>query len=70
MINDIKCLINTFSKEDSFSKFSNGGGPEHNMNLIPFLLHGAYCVWKEDPDFLTFKPVKSLERYLEDFIKE
>ena len=70
MINDIKCLVLTLAKEDSFSKFSMGGGPEHNLNLVPFLLHGALCTWMEDPDYLQFKPIKSMERYFEDYLKE
>ena len=51
MINDLKCLVSTFAREDSFSKFSHGGGPEHNMNLVPFFIHGAFMVWLEDPEY-------------------
>jgi len=51
MINDLKCLVSTLAREDSFSKFSMGGGPEHNMNLVPFFIHGSFMVWLEDPEY-------------------
>lgn len=70
MINDLKCLVSTLAREDSFSKFSMGGGPEHNMNLVPFFIHGSFMVWLEDPEYQHFRPVKAMERYFEDFIKD
>jgi hypothetical protein len=36
ILHDLKMLVKRFAYEDSFSRDSHGGGPEHNMHLIPF----------------------------------
>ena len=38
MIHDFKLLLKRFAYEDSFSRDTHGGGPEHNMHLIPFMM--------------------------------
>lgn len=38
MLHDLKILLNRLAYEDSFSRDSHGGGPEHNMHLIPFMI--------------------------------
>jgi E3 ubiquitin-protein ligase UBR4 len=35
---DFKILLKRLAYEDSFSRDSQGGGPEHNMHLVPFLV--------------------------------
>jgi E3 ubiquitin-protein ligase UBR4 len=37
MLHDFKVLIKKLAYEDSFSRDTHGGGPEHNMHLVPFM---------------------------------
>ena len=41
VIHNIKFLLRKFAYQESFSHYSKGGGPLHNMQLIPFLLQIA-----------------------------
>ena len=34
---DFKSLLKKFAQSESFSRDSHGGGPEHNMQFVPFL---------------------------------
>lgn len=36
VLHDLKMVLKRLASEDSFSRDSLGGGPEHNMRLIPF----------------------------------
>lgn len=36
--NDIKFLLKKFAYEESFSQYSHGGGPLHNIQLIPYMI--------------------------------
>lgn len=38
MLHDLKMLMRRLANEESFSRDSLGGGPEHNMHLIPFMI--------------------------------
>ncbi len=41
MANDIKFMLKKFAYEESFSHYSHGGGPLHNIQLIPFMVQIA-----------------------------
>ena len=43
-LHDLKLLLLRFGGEKSFSEDSGGGGPQSNMNLIPYILHMALYV--------------------------
>jgi len=38
LLHDFKMLMKRLAYEDSFSRDSHGGGPEHNMHLVPFMI--------------------------------
>lgn len=38
MQHDFKMVLKRLAYEDSFSRDTHGGGPEHNMHLVPFML--------------------------------
>jgi len=40
-IHDIKLLLLKFAEEKSFSVDSGGGGPQSNINLVPYMVHMA-----------------------------
>ena len=42
MIHDLKSLLKRFAYDESFSRDSHGGGPEHNMHLIPVMMQMIY----------------------------
>jgi len=37
LCHDLKTLLKRFACNESFSRDSKGGGPEHNMQFVPFL---------------------------------
>ena len=41
---DIKILLTKFAQEKSFSVESGGGGPQSNLNTLPYLAHMALYV--------------------------
>lgn len=42
---DLMSLLKRFAYQESFSRDSKGGGPEHNMNLIPYTVQLiAHCL--------------------------
>ena len=43
-LHDVKLLLLRFAMERSFSEDSGGGGPQSNMNLVPYILHMALYV--------------------------
>lgn len=43
-IHDLKLLLLRFAQDKSFSSESGGGGPQSNMNLVPYLIHMALYV--------------------------
>ena len=51
---NLKILIEKFAYEESFSKESRGGGPEHNMQAIPYMLQLIYFLMEEDKGYLNF----------------
>jgi E3 ubiquitin-protein ligase UBR4 len=42
VLHDFKSLLKRLSYEESFSRDSHGGGPEHNMHLIPPMIQMIY----------------------------
>ena len=43
-VHDLKLLLLRFAQDKSFSAESGGGGPQSNMNLVPYLIHMALYV--------------------------
>ena len=43
-IHDLKLLLLRFAQDKSFSSESGGGGPQSNMNLVPYLVHMSLYV--------------------------
>ena len=43
-VHDLKLLLLRFAQDRSFSNESGGGGPQSNINLIPYLAHMALYV--------------------------
>jgi hypothetical protein len=39
---DLKAILKRLAYEDTFSRDTHGGGPEHNMLLIPFFVQMQY----------------------------
>ena len=37
LCHDLKTLLKRFACNESFSRDSKGGGPEHNMQFVPWL---------------------------------
>jgi hypothetical protein len=38
LLHDLKMILKRLAYEDSFSRDTHGGGPEHNMHFVPFML--------------------------------
>ena len=53
-IHNLKLLIDKFCYEESFSKESKGGGPEHNMQAIPYILQLIYYLMEEEKEYTAF----------------
>ena len=47
LVHDIRCLLLRFALEESFSFHSKGGGPEHNLNYLPYLMQAAYFTYSQ-----------------------
>jgi E3 ubiquitin-protein ligase UBR4 len=47
---DLKLIIEKFAFEESFSRESRGGGPEHNMQAIPYLIQMIYFLMEEEKE--------------------
>lgn len=65
MINDLKFLIQKLVEEENFLL----GGPEHNMNFAPILLHGVYVALDEESDTQNFSLVQNLKKGLKQIEK-
>lgn len=51
-IHDLRLMLTRFGFEMNFSKDSKGGGPEHNLQAIPYMLQLALHLLKtEDPEY-------------------
>ena len=50
-IHSLRLLLEKFCYEESFSKESKGGGPEHNMQAIPYMLQMIHFLMEEDKEF-------------------
>lgn len=51
-----------FAYEDSFSRDTHGGGPEHNMHLIPFLIQMLSQILKNNPTHIISHAEHSHDR--------
>lgn len=47
LVHDLRCLVLRFALEESFSFHSKGGGPEHNLKYLPFLMQAAYFTYSQ-----------------------
>eukprot|EP01022_Parablepharisma_sp_SALTPOND_P028392 TRINITY_DN70896_c0_g1_i1.p1 TRINITY_DN70896_c0_g1~~TRINITY_DN70896_c0_g1_i1.p1 ORF type:complete len:3116 (-),score=321.18 TRINITY_DN70896_c0_g1_i1:2948-12295(-) len=49
---DLKCLLHKFAYEESFSHHSQGGGPLHNIQFIPYLVQlGLHLLGSNDAGY-------------------
>ena len=71
-IHDLKLLLLRFAQDKSFSSESGGGGPQSNMNLVPYLIHMALyvlnttrAVTREEKNLAAFLEMPK-ERWLEN----
>ena len=53
-IYNLRLLIEKFCYEESFSKESRGGGPEHNMQAVPYMIQLIYYLKEEDKEYEAF----------------
>lgn len=61
-IHDLKLLFQRFAFEKSFHEDSGGGGPQSNMNIVPYLLfHAVYLI-------LSTHTVSTEQKKLKDYI--
>lgn len=64
ILHDLKSLLKKFAYEESFSHHSLGGGPVHNIQLIPFIVHLAiFLLTNEEASF----SLKSIEKTITSF---
>ncbi len=49
MLHDLKMIMKRLAYEDSFSRDTHGGGPEHNMHLVPFMIQMSYYILQANP---------------------
>lgn len=47
-IHNLRLQLSRFAFEESFSKESKGGGPEHNLQAIPYMLHMIWYLLDEE----------------------
>jgi hypothetical protein len=64
MFYDLKLLFKKLAFEESFSKDSHGGGAEHNINFVPFMIHMSLSIMKDNGELLNGKPEESTEKFL------
>ena len=67
IMNDLKNVLRKFAFEESFSKDSNGGEGEHNINLIPLMLHMELIMIKDDSNWSLEKQQKDCERFISEY---
>eukprot|EP00742_Colponemidia_sp_Colp-10_P004531 GILJ01004836.1.p1 GENE.GILJ01004836.1~~GILJ01004836.1.p1 ORF type:complete len:2747 (+),score=454.59 GILJ01004836.1:625-8241(+) len=66
LAHDLKALLLRFAYEESFSSDSRGGGPEHNMKLIPYMYAlGLFLLEQKDGSHR-----KIYERGLSQFLNQ
>ena len=51
---NLKLILEKFAYEESFSKESRGGGPEHNMQAIPYLIQMIMFLMEEEKEQVEF----------------
>ncbi|CDW77116.1 e3 ubiquitin-protein ligase ubr4 [Stylonychia lemnae] len=78
VLHDFKILLKRLAYEDSFSRDSQGGGPEQNSHLIPFMIQMIAHILKyneqykdhSDDKTVTYIQEKRLIEFLESGIKK
>ena len=53
IVQDLKMLLKRFGYQESFSHYSQGGGPLHNMKMLPFLTQLLYYEIIQTPSSLN-----------------
>ncbi|VVC25973.1 Hypothetical protein CINCED_3A011321 [Cinara cedri] len=73
-VHDLKLLLLRFAQEKSFHEDTGGGGPQSNMNLVPYLMHMALYVINttrrtsaEERNLLSYLEPKPSDRLIESF---
>ena len=62
-VHDIKLLLLRFAEEKSFSVDSGGGGPQSNLNLLPYMVHMA--LYTINTSRAAAREQRALEAWLE-----
>jgi hypothetical protein len=60
-VHDLRILLSKFAFEESFSKESRGGGAEHNLQAVPYMLQMLFYLMEEDLDQALFFKEKHTE---------
>jgi len=66
---DFKALLKRLAYEDSFSRDTHGGGPEHNMHLIPLFVQMSYYLLTQNNGSGPYPGEKEIDEYLEAGVK-
>jgi hypothetical protein len=70
MFYDLKNLVKRLAFEESFSKDSKGGGAEHNIYLIPVMIHMTLSIMKEEGDLLSGKQQQNVDKFLNEALEK
>lgn len=63
---DFKLLMKRLAYEDSFSRDTHGGGPEHNMHLIPFFIQMIQYLLSQGVGFMGHSATDSAFTYIQE----
>ncbi|XP_050533339.1 E3 ubiquitin-protein ligase UBR4 [Daktulosphaira vitifoliae] len=73
-VHDLKLLLLRFAQEKSFHEDTGGGGPQSNMNLVPYLIHMALYVINttrrssiEERNLKTYLEIRPGDRMIDNF---
>jgi len=70
MFYDLMNLVKRLAFEESFSKDSNGGSAEHNINFVPFMIHMTLSIMKDNGELLSNKQQDNADKFLEDSLNK
>jgi hypothetical protein len=63
-VHDLRLMLTRFGYEMSFSKDSKGGGPEHNLQAVPYLLQMALHLYKTADSDYAARVLGSLQDFM------